>query len=122
MLEEGAALPSIVSEFKGRGFPGRCAHQKERDTSNLLNVAKRLRELLDETRWSPRGWPPEARRKPRPFARLPQRGGVHCAGKISLRLGLTGRLGVREIVGMILVFFKNQNSRTPKLPVSLLCF
>jgi hypothetical protein len=54
VLEEGAALPSIVRQFRDVVFPTTEREKKERDVSALLNVAKRLRELLDETRIVPR--------------------------------------------------------------------
>jgi hypothetical protein len=54
VLEEGAALPSIVRQFRDVVFPVTEREQKERDASALLNVAKRLRELLNETRIVPR--------------------------------------------------------------------
>jgi hypothetical protein len=54
VIEDGAALPSIVRQFKDVVFPVDARTQKERDTSNLLNVAKRLRELLGETHVVPR--------------------------------------------------------------------
>jgi hypothetical protein len=54
VIEDGAALPSIVRQFRDVVFPVDASEKKERDTSNLLNVAKRLRELLDETRVIPK--------------------------------------------------------------------
>jgi hypothetical protein len=54
VLEEGAGLPSVVREFKDTVFPADPRQKKERDLSALLNVAKRLRELLDETDVVPR--------------------------------------------------------------------
>jgi preprotein translocase subunit SecD len=54
VLEEGAGLPSVVREFKDTVFPVDPGQKKERDLSALLNVAKRLRELLDETDVVPR--------------------------------------------------------------------
>lgn len=49
VFEEGAGLPSVVREFRDTVFPVDKATKKERDTSAVLNVAKRLRELLEET-------------------------------------------------------------------------
>jgi hypothetical protein len=49
VFEDGAGLPSVVREFKESVFPVDPVEKKDRDRSNLLNVAKRLRELLDET-------------------------------------------------------------------------
>jgi len=49
VLEEGAGLPSVVREFRDSVFPVDPGQKKERELSALLNVAKRLRELLDET-------------------------------------------------------------------------
>jgi hypothetical protein len=54
VLDEGAGLPSIVRQFRDVVFPVGEQEKKERDASALLNVAKRLRELLDETRIVPR--------------------------------------------------------------------
>jgi hypothetical protein len=54
VIEEGAALPSIVRQFRDVVFPVDERERKQRDTSNVLNVAKRLRELLDETRVVPK--------------------------------------------------------------------
>ncbi len=54
VLEEGAPLPSIVRQFRDVVFPVGEREKKDRDAANLLNVAKRLRELLDETRVVPK--------------------------------------------------------------------
>jgi hypothetical protein len=54
VLEDGAGLPSVAREFKESVFPVDPQKKKERDVSALLNVAKRLRELLDETDVVPR--------------------------------------------------------------------
>jgi hypothetical protein len=54
VIDEGAGLPSIVRQFKDVVFPLDEREKKARDTSAVLNVAKRLRELLDETRVVPR--------------------------------------------------------------------
>jgi hypothetical protein len=54
VLEEGAGLPSIVRQFKDVVFPIDEREKKQRDVSAVLNVAKRLRELLDETRVVPK--------------------------------------------------------------------
>jgi hypothetical protein len=54
VIEDVAPLPSIVRQFKDVVFPIDAREKKERDTSNLLNVAKRLRELLDETHVVPK--------------------------------------------------------------------
>ena len=54
VLEEGAGLPSVVREFRDSVFPVDPGQKKERELSALLNVAKRLRELLDETEVVPR--------------------------------------------------------------------
>jgi hypothetical protein len=54
VLEEGAGLPSIVRQFRDVVFPVDEGEKKQRDVSAVLNVAKRLRELLDETRVVPR--------------------------------------------------------------------
>jgi hypothetical protein len=54
VLEDGAGLPSVVREFKDSVFPVDPSQKKERELSALLNVAKRLRELLEETDVVPR--------------------------------------------------------------------
>lgn len=54
VIEEGAGLPSVVREFGDSVFPVDPGQKKERELSALLNVAKRLRELLDETEVVPR--------------------------------------------------------------------
>ncbi len=54
VLEEGAGLPSIVRQFRDVVFPVDEREKKQRDVSAVLNVAKRLRELLDETRIVPK--------------------------------------------------------------------
>jgi hypothetical protein len=54
VLEDGAGLPSITRQFRDVVFPVGQREKKERDAANLLNVAKRLRELLDETHVVPR--------------------------------------------------------------------
>jgi hypothetical protein len=54
VIDDVAPLPSIVRQFKDVVFPIDAREKKERDTSNLLNVAKRLRELLDETHVVPK--------------------------------------------------------------------
>jgi hypothetical protein len=54
VLEEGAGLSSVARQFKDVVFPMGEREKKQRDVSNLLNVAKRLRELLDETRVVPK--------------------------------------------------------------------
>jgi len=54
VLEEGAGLPSVVREFRDSVFPVDPEQKKERELSALLNVAKRLRELLDGTEVVPR--------------------------------------------------------------------
>jgi hypothetical protein len=54
VLEEGAGLPAVSREFKESVFPIDPAAKRERDVSAVRNVAKRLRELLDETDVIPR--------------------------------------------------------------------
>jgi hypothetical protein len=54
VIDEGVGLPSVVRQFRDVVFPVDDRERKDRDTSNLLNVAKRLRELLDETHVVPR--------------------------------------------------------------------
>ena len=54
VLEEGAGLSSVVRQFRDVVFPVDEREKKDRDVSALLNVAKRLRELLDETRIVPK--------------------------------------------------------------------
>jgi len=54
VLDEGAGLPAVARQFRDVVFPVDERQQKERDVTALLNVAKRLRELLGETRAVPR--------------------------------------------------------------------
>lgn len=54
VLEEGAGLGSVARQFRDVVFPLSDREKKQRDASALLNVAKRLRELLDETHVIPR--------------------------------------------------------------------
>jgi hypothetical protein len=54
VIDEGAALPGVVRQFRDVVFPIDERERKDRDAAAVLNVAKRLRELLDETRVVPR--------------------------------------------------------------------
>jgi len=54
VIEEGAPVASIAREFKATVFPIDEAQKKERDAAALKNVAKRLHDLLGETRAVPR--------------------------------------------------------------------
>ena len=54
VFEEGAGLPSVTREFRDTVFPIDPGEKRERDVAALLNVAKRLRELLGETDVVPR--------------------------------------------------------------------
>lgn len=50
VLEEGTPLPTIARQFKDKVFPLDHKERKERDAAGIKNVAKRLRELLADTR------------------------------------------------------------------------
>ena len=54
VLDEGAAPAALAREFKATVFPIDEATRKERDQAALRNVAKRLQEILGETRAVPR--------------------------------------------------------------------
>ncbi len=54
VLDEGAAPAAVSREFKATVFPIDEAARKERDAAAIRNVAKRLQELLGETRAVPR--------------------------------------------------------------------
>jgi hypothetical protein len=54
VLDEGAPAAAVSREFKATVFPIDEATRKERDVAALRNVAKRLRELLNDTRAVPR--------------------------------------------------------------------
>jgi hypothetical protein len=54
VIEEGAPAASVAREFKATVFPIDEAAKKERDAAALKNVAKKLHELLGETRAVPR--------------------------------------------------------------------
>jgi hypothetical protein len=54
VIDDGAPLPTIAKQYKETVFPIDEGSKKQRDTAALKNVAKRLRELLDETRIVPR--------------------------------------------------------------------
>jgi hypothetical protein len=54
VLDEGAAPAAVAREFKASVFPIDEATRKERDHAALRNVAKRLQEILGETRAVPR--------------------------------------------------------------------
>ena len=54
VIDEGAAPAAVSREFKAAVFPIDEATRKERDTAALRNVAKRLQEILGETRAVPR--------------------------------------------------------------------
>lgn len=54
VIEDGAPLPKLAKQYKDTVFPIDEGSKKVRDTAALKNVAKRLRELLDETHVVPR--------------------------------------------------------------------
>jgi hypothetical protein len=54
VIDEGAQPAAVAREFKAAVFPIDEATRKGRDTAALRNVAKRLQELLGETRAVPR--------------------------------------------------------------------
>ena len=54
VLDEGAAPAALSREFKATVFPIDEKARKERDLAALRNVAKRLQEILGETRAVPR--------------------------------------------------------------------
>jgi hypothetical protein len=54
ILDEGAPLATVSRQFRDSVFPIDAAKRRELDAAGLRNVAKRLRELLAETRAVPR--------------------------------------------------------------------
>jgi hypothetical protein len=54
VIDEGAQPAAVSREFKATVFPIDEATRKGRDTAALRNVAKRLQEILGETRAVPR--------------------------------------------------------------------
>ena len=54
VIDEGAAPAAVAREFKAAVFPIDEATRKDRDAAALRNVAKRLQEILGETRAVPR--------------------------------------------------------------------
>lgn len=54
VIDDGAPIPKISKELRETVFPIDEGSKKQKDTAALKNVAKRLRELLDETRVVPR--------------------------------------------------------------------
>jgi hypothetical protein len=54
VIDEGAPAAAVSREFKASVFPIDEATRKERDAAALRNVAKRLQEILGETRAVPR--------------------------------------------------------------------
>ena len=54
VIEDGAPLPKLQKQYKDTVFPIDEGSKKQRDTAAVKNVAKRLRELLDETRVVPK--------------------------------------------------------------------
>ena len=54
VLEEAAPLPQVAREYKDVVFPIDDKTRKQKDAAGVKNVAKRLRELLAETRAVPR--------------------------------------------------------------------
>jgi hypothetical protein len=54
VIDEGALPGAVSREFKAAVFPIDEATRKQRDTAALRNVAKRLQEILGDTRAVPR--------------------------------------------------------------------
>jgi hypothetical protein len=54
VLDEGAGLSSVTRQYRDTVFPMPAEEKKAHDTAAVRNVAKRLRELLDETKVVPR--------------------------------------------------------------------
>jgi hypothetical protein len=54
VIDEGAQPAAVAREFKAQVFPIDEATRKERDAAGLKSVARRLHELLGETRAVPR--------------------------------------------------------------------
>lgn len=54
VLEEGASFPQVAKQYSDVVFPIDAATKKARDAAGLKNVAKRLKDLLGETRAVPR--------------------------------------------------------------------
>jgi hypothetical protein len=54
VIDEGAAPAAVAREFKAAVFPIDEATRKDRDAAAIRNVAKRLQEILGETRAVPR--------------------------------------------------------------------
>jgi len=54
VLEDGVPLATVSRQFKDVVFPENPKERRERDAAGVRNVAKRLRELLDETKVVPR--------------------------------------------------------------------
>ena len=54
VIDEGAPPAAVSREFKAAVFPIDEATRKQRDAAALRNVAKRLHEILGETRAVPR--------------------------------------------------------------------
>jgi hypothetical protein len=54
VLEEGASASAVAREYRDTVFPIDDATKRTRDLAAVKNVARRLRELLDETRIVPR--------------------------------------------------------------------
>ena len=54
VIDENVSLPKVKKEFGATVFPIARAEQKEKDRAGIRNVAKRLSELLGETKVVPR--------------------------------------------------------------------
>jgi hypothetical protein len=54
VIDEGAGLSAVARQYREAVFPMAAGEKKAQDTAALRNVAKRLRELLDETKVVPR--------------------------------------------------------------------
>src|SRR4051794_1602522 len=54
VIDEGAGLSAVSRQYRDTVFPVAAGEKKAHDTAAVRNVAKRLRELLDETKVVPR--------------------------------------------------------------------
>jgi hypothetical protein len=61
VIEEGTPLAAVTREYKDTVFPIDEKTRKERDAAGVRNVAKRLHELLGETKAVPKALRDEAR-------------------------------------------------------------
>jgi len=54
VIDEGGGLSSVTRAYREAVFPTPVGEKKAHDAAAVRNVAKRLRELLDETKVVPR--------------------------------------------------------------------